>query len=61
MDSNTLATNAGTIARLVAGVLGGAIAARGYSLEQGTLEQVIGLVLVAAAGVWGLIKNAKKK
>lgn len=56
---NTLAANAGSIARLLAGVLGGILTSVGISADDGQLETIIGAVLVAAAGIWSLVKNAK--
>lgn len=59
MDSNTLSANAGSIARLVAGIIGGVLTSKGISVENGTLETIIGAVLVAGAGIWAIVKNAK--
>ena len=59
MDSSTLTANAGSIARLVAGVVGGVLTSKGIAVESGSLETIIGAVLVAVAGVWAIIKNVK--
>ena len=59
MDSSTLGANAASIARLVAGIVGGVLTSAGVSTDNGTLETVIGAVLIAVSGIWAIIKNAK--
>jgi len=59
MDSSTLSANAASIARIVAGIVGGILTSSGINTDNGTLETVIGSVLIAAAGIWAIVKNAK--
>jgi ABC-type nickel/cobalt efflux system permease component RcnA len=59
VNSANLSAHAGSVARLLAGLIGGALASRGLSVDEGTLELVIGSVLVAAAGVWAIVKNVR--
>ena len=61
MNSDTLTANAGSIARLVAGIVGGLLAQRGIEAESGAIETIVGAALVAVAGVWAIVKNAKAK
>lgn len=63
MDSNTntIAANAGSIARLIAGIIGGVLTSRGVAVEDGALETIIGAVLIAGTGIWAIYKNAKAK
>lgn len=58
-NGNILASNAGSIARLLAGVLGGILTSVGISADDGALETIIGGILVAVAGIWAIVKNAK--
>ena len=59
MDSSTLTANAGSIARIVAGVLGGFLTSAGVNTDNGQLETIIGSALIAVAGIWAIIKNWK--
>lgn len=59
MDSSTLSSNAGSIARLLAGIIGGVMTSKGISVESGSIETIIGAVLIAAAGIWAIVKNVK--
>ena len=59
MDTNTLASNAGTISRLLAGIIGGILTSVGVTSDDGALETIIGATIIAVAGIWGIIKNAK--
>lgn len=58
-NGNILASNAGSIARLLAGVLGGILTSVGVAADDGALETIIGGILVAVAGIWAIVKNAK--
>ena len=59
MDSSVLAANAGSIARLVGGVIGGVLTSRGIAVDAGSVETIIGAVIVVVTGVWAIFKNAK--
>lgn len=59
MDSSTLSANAASIARLVAGIVGGVLTSAGINTDSGTIETVIGAILIAVSGIWAIVKNAK--
>lgn len=61
MTTANITANAGSIARLLAGLIGGFLASKGIEAESGAVETIIGAILIAGAGIWAIVKNAKAK
>jgi len=57
MDSSTLSANASSIARLVAGIVGGVLTSAGVSTDSGTIETVMALCWLVAVTCTAVIGN----